>query len=176
MDKKIPVRIDTVTDSGGGSSIEVFMELGDFESTGPSIRSDIRRFKEDYLEMVKDAARIGAARGVPTRERWRLCKMLSDFNLRAENKFEITNSRRAYARDFGLPARSIRTYLDFGRYFSDGDVVDGIPYSTYAELCFKAMHLKSVGKLESEKKRLLDMHRNGMLPSRDEYREQLKRI
>jgi len=175
MKKRIPVRIDPVAEADGSSSIEVFMDLVDFETYGTSVRNDIGEFRKDYLDIVKKARVADSrGRGVSTRQRWRVCRMLADFNRKMANKFEITNYKQAYSRDFGLPMRSIRTYLDFGRYFEDDEVVDGIPYSIYAELCFRIRGLVDSGKFESEKKRLLQMYREGNMPRRDDYRVQLK--
>lgn len=177
MVKRIPIRIEPVADKDGGTSVEVFMELEDFESYGASVRNDISRFRQDYIQLVNNAKKIAtSSRRVTTKERWRVCRMLHAFNEDASDKFEITNHVQAYSRDFGLPVRSIRTYLAFGENFDEGDVVDGIPYSMYAELCFKAHGLKESGKLEAEKKHLVEMYKNGSLPKRDEYREYLQAV
>lgn len=177
MAGKIPVRIETIEGANGSGSVEVFMDLDDFESTGASVRTDIREFKASYLEAVESARRADApARSggrVSTRQRWAACRILADFNLAASNKFEITNYKEAYARDFGVPLRSVRAYLDFGS-FSDEDVIDEVPFSLYAELVFRINALRRAGRLESEKARLVEMGRSGRLPARDAYRRSLR--
>ena len=177
MAKRIPVRIEPVADRNGGSSVEVFMELEDFESYGASVRNDISRFRRDYIQLLDNAKKItSSGRRVTTKERWRVCRMLHAFNEDASDKFEIINHVQAYSRDFKLPMRSVRTYLAFGENFDEDDVIDGIPYSTYAELCFRAHSLKKSGKLEAEKKHLAEMYKNGSLPKRDKYREYLQTV
>ena len=174
MKDKIPVRIDLVGDSDG-ADIEIFMDLESFEGSGTTIRKDIRKFKQNYIDTIEMAKKLDVTkRDISTMRRWKVCKILADFNSTAANKFKIINFKQAYARDFGLPIRSIRTYLDFGRHFSEDDVKDDISYSVYAELCFKINHLISINKFDSAKKYLLDMHQKGTTPTRDEYRKYLK--
>ena len=180
--EKTPIRVEWIGDAEGGGDIEIAMELGYFESSGVSIREDIREFKKKYLEALDRAKKIDAGddsvkpHRISSRQRWRACKILADFNSEASNQFEIINYKQAYARDFGLPLRSIRTYLDFGQYFAEDEIIDQIPYSIYAELAFRVGALKSKGLFDAEKKRLLKMGSDKTLPSRNEYRSQLNTL
>lgn len=175
--RKTPVTIEMIGGDGGGG-VEVFMDLDDFEGTGASVRTDIKEFKAAYLEAVEAARKADApAREggrVGTRRRWAACRILADFNRAASNKFEIVNYKEAYARDFGVPLRSVRAYLDFGACFSDGEVLDEVPFSLYAELVFRIGALRRAGRFEAEKARLAEMGRAGRLPARDEYRRSLR--
>ena len=175
---KIPVRIDKIDGGDGKGSVEVFMDLDGFEAAGASVRTDIREFKEAYLGAVEAARRadapVRAGRKVGTKQRWAACRILADFNRAASNKFEIVNYREAYARDFGVPLRSVRAYLDFGANFSDGEVLDEVPFSLYAELVFRINALRRAGRLGAEKARLAEMGRSGRLPARDAYRQSLR--
>ena len=177
---KIRVRIDWIVDERNQGDIEIVMDLDDFESSGTSIRKNITEFKKRYLSTIKVAKKADLAnshkRSVSTKNRWKTCRVLSDFNESMTNKFEITNYKEAYSRDFGLPMRSIRTYLDFGKHFSEKDILDEIPYSIYAELVFRINGLKSNGVFDAEKKRLIEMSENGCLPRRDQYRAHLKSL
>ena len=175
---KIPVRIETIEEADGGDGgVEVFVELGDFEAAGESFLTDMDDFKASYLGAVEAARQADApARAggrVSTRQRWAACKILADFNLAASNKFEIINYKDAYARDFGVPLRSVRAYLDFGS-FSDEEVLDEVPFSLYAELVFRINALKRAGRLDVEKARLAEMGKSGRLPARDAYRRSLR--
>ena len=175
---KIPVRIETIEETDGSSGgVEVFVELGDFEAAGASFLTDMKEFKASYLKAVESARRADAparaSRRVGTRQRWAACKILADFNLAASNKFEIINYKEAYARDFGVPLRSVRTYLDFGS-FSDEEVLDEVPFSLYAELAFRINALRRTGRLDAEKARLVEMARSESLPARDAYRRSLR--
>ena len=175
---KIPVRIETVEeDDGGNESVEVFVDLGDLGAAGESFLTDMEEFKASYLEAVEAARRAdGSARTggrVDTRQRWAACKILADFNLAASNKFEIINYKEAYARDFGVPLRSVRAYLDFGS-FSDEEVIDEVPFSLYAELAFQINALRRAGRLDAEKARLVEMGRSETIPARDAYRRSLR--
>ena len=177
--EKIPIRIDWIEDENGTSDIEIIMDLADFESSGTSIRSNITEFKKKYLSVIQKAREIDKKnsnnqRKVSTKQRWSACKILSDFNSKITNKFEITNYKVAYARDFGIPVRSIRVYLDFGENFTDAEIVDEIPYSIYAELVFRINGLKAKGLFESEKKKLIQMAKDGRLYNRNEYRNYLR--
>ena len=180
MSEKVPVRIEWVDDQDGGGEIEVAMAFGDFTASDTSITARTKRFKKRYLEAIEKAKKTDAesstrtSRAVSTGRRWRACKILADFNAEASNEFEITNYKEAYARDFGLPVRSIRTYLDFGSHFAEEEVLDGIPYSVYAELIFRMNGLRTAGRFEAEKKHLIKAGRAGKPPNRDEYRERLK--
>ena len=53
------------------------------------------------------------------------------------------------------------------------DISDKIPMSTYLELIWKANLLKEVGKLDKEKKRLLQRSKDKTLPPHKEYRKEL---
>ena len=173
---RIPVSIEWIAGEGGGSA-EIVMGLSDFESSGSSIRSRLKKFKKKYEDAIAEAKKADAAggrRAVQTKQRWNACKILADFNGEAASEFEITNYKEAYARDFGLPVRSIRTYLDFGTNFAEDEVLDEIHYSVYAELIFRMNGLRTAGLFESEKKNLIEAGRTGNAPSRDAYRTHLK--
>ncbi len=173
MAGKIPVRIDLID-----NDVEISMGLNYFETSGTSIRTDIKTFRNDYLEAIKHAkgadSAPGGTRRVTTKQRWRACKILADFNRVKTNKFVIINYKEAYARDFGIPLRSIREYLDFGSNFAEDDVSDQVPFSLYAELVFRINGLKERGLFESEKAKLAVMGKNGSIPRRNEYRKRLK--
>ena len=178
---KTRVRIDWIADEGNNGDIEVMMDLEDFESSNTSIRKDIKYFKEQYLGAIKaakeaDPLNTAGKRGISTSDRWKACRTLANFNSIATNKFEITNYKEAYSRDFGLPMRSIRTYLDFGGNFSEDEIIDDIPYSIYAEIVFRINSLRSKGIFDDEKKWLIQAAKSGKLPTRNEYRERLKAL
>lgn len=185
MKKKIPIRIDWTEDPDGKGSIEITMSLEHFETSGASIRENIRSFKKAYLDAVNEAKKIDQdakrrnkkkTKEVPTKQRWLACKILADFNNRFENLFDIRNYKEAYSRDFNLPMRSIRTYLDFGTYFKEDEILDDIPYSTYVELTFVINALKRKKLFEAEKNKLIQMARDKKLPNRDEYRMHLRQL
>lgn len=181
MTGKIPVRIELIADDNGTEGIEVIMELSDFESTGSEIRKNIAEFRTKYLDAIKrakdlDQSAVSGPHKISTKRRWNACNVLANFNKEISNKFVVINYKQAYARDFCLPMRSIRTYLDFGGDFSEDDILDEIPYSIYAEMVFKINELKRKNMFESEKKRLIDMAKSNKIPNREEYRSQLKTI
>ncbi|EPA06179.1 hypothetical protein [Candidatus Nitrosarchaeum limnium] len=179
--KKIPVKIDWIVDETGKGGIEVIMNLEDFESSGTSIRESIRDFKKKYTDAINQAKTVEKSaktklKKISSKQRWKAGKILADFNKKIENEFEIKNYKEAYSRDFSLPIRSIRAYVDFATIFNEEEVVDEIPYSTYAELSSVANELKRRNILEIEKQRLLRWAKEGNLPNRDEYREHLRKI
>lgn len=183
MRNKIPIRIEWINGKDGSDGdTEIIMELGDFESSYTSIRSDIKEFKEAYATALRLAKKIEDENDTAKRNtmsalrRWKACKILADFNRDASNKFTITNYKQAYARDFGLPVRSMRAFLDFGQSFSQDEVSDQVPYSIYAEIVFRINGLRAKGIFESEKRRLVKMTEAGNVPNRNEYRKQLNDI
>ena len=172
------IRIERTVGDDGAEDIGLIMSMSDFESSGPSLRSDLQEFKELYLSTIKRAKEVdndsaAGRRKVSSRKRWESCRILSELNRNASNKFEISNYKQAYSRDFGVPMRSVRTYLDFGRHFERDEVTDRVPYSVYAELVFRVNGLRARGLFDSEKKRLNEMGAAGSLPNRDAYRRQL---
>ena len=175
MSGKIPIKIDRI-----GGDVAITMDLTHFESSATTIRTDIKAFKRDYLETIRSARSVDSApsntRRVATTQRWLACKILADFNRAKSNKFVITNYKEAYARDFDIPLRSIREYLDFGSNFAKSEVLDRIPFSLYAEIVFKMNGLKERGLFVSEKAKLVNMGTRNKLPNRDEYREYLKNL
>ncbi len=180
---KIPIQLVKIQDEAGERNIEIMMDLGDFETSGATIRSMINEFKKKYLKAINEARKIDALskakkskRKVSIKSRWKACKIIADFNRDANNKFTITNYKEAYSRDFGIPMRSIRTYIDFGNIFTEHEILDNIPYSIYAELVFKANELDRKRLLDSEKEYLLSSAKKGTLPNRDEYRDHLNSV
>jgi len=179
--KRIPVKIDWFVDETGKGGIEITMNLDDFESSGTSIRKNIGKFKENYLATIEKARKFeklqkSKGKTVSTKQRWKACNILAKFNQDFENEFKIINFNDAYSRDFNLPKRSIRTYLDFGSDFTQEEISDKIPYSTYAELTFVANQLKKRKIFEKEKKQLLQWSKENKIPNRNEYRKYLRKI
>ena len=108
---------------------------------------------------------------------WKIGKLLYDFNKSIENKFEITNYQDAIKRDFALyRKRQIGLILQFGKEFKKKDISDSISFSHYIELIWHANMLKKLGKLTKEKKRLLEMAKNGTLSNAHVYSKDLDKI
>ena len=141
MAGKIPVRIEKIASADGEGSVEVFMDLDDFEATGASVRTDIREFKAAYLGAVEAARRADApARAggrVSARRRWAACRILADFNRAASNKFEIVNYKEGVRPGLRGAAAQRQGVPGLWRQLSDEEVLDGVPFSLYAELVFR---------------------------------------
>lgn len=171
---RLPVRIEK-----GAGGVRVFVDIGGLAEMGASVRADLEDLKASYVGAVKAAqgadapAREGGR--VSARRRWAACRILADFDRKASGKFEIVNYKEACARDLGVSLRSVRVYLDFAESFSDGEVLDEVPFSLYAELMFRVNELRRDGRLGPEKARLARMGRSGRLPTRDAYRRSLGR-
>lgn len=161
--KRIPVRLVKI--DGG---MEISMDLDDFESSGPSVADDVRALKDSYDAMVRGVGPVLA--GKPsTAERWRACRRMAEF-VDAHDQFEITNFVTACARDMGL-SLNFRLLLLFGREFSEGEVRDSIPYTSYRTLMLKKGELVRLGMYESEKARLLS---TGARLNHRDYSRQLR--
>ena len=179
---KIPVQIMWIASADEGGDVEVMMDLENFERSDTSVLASIKELKEKYLVTV-DAAKRNDAEAtssggtrVSASKRWRTCSILTKFVDDPANKYSVTNYTQSLSRDLGLPRRSIKTFLDFGRCFTKDEMFDQIPYSIYREFVFRINLLKAVGSFESEKNRLLEMRNSHNIPSPSEYRKQLTEI
>jgi len=181
--EKVPVRIVQTKDIHGTKKVGVMLDVAYYIDTLEDPDSKIKKFKTLYFDLIKNAKKIRKEslkkskkkRQISTMNTWRLCNLLSEFNDKVENEFMITNYKEAYSRDFGMSMRSIRAFLDFGKYFKESEILESIPYSIYMEIAFVINALKNGGALEEEKQRLLSMAK-GKLPKRDEYRKQLREV
>lgn len=162
--KRIPVRLVKIDDG-----MEISMDLDDFESSGPSVDDDVRALKDSYGALVRGVGPVLAGRPSTT-ERWRACRQMAEF-VDGHDKFEITNFVTACSRDMGL-SLNFRLLLLFGREFSEDEVRDSIPYTSYRTLILKKSELVRLGIYESEKARLLS---TGAHLNHRDYSRQLRR-
>ena len=182
MNGRIPVQIMWIADGGGGGDVEVMMDLESFERSDTSILTSIKELKERYLATVGAAKKSyaedapGGEGRVSARKRWKTCNALTRLVDDASNQYSITNYTQALSRDLGLPERSVKTLLDFGRCFTEDEMFDQIPYSVYREFVFRINLLRSVGAFESEKKKLLAMRDSRSIPSSSKYRKHLTEV
>ena len=182
MNDRIPVQIMWIADEEGGGDVEVMMDLDNFERSGTSVLASIKKLKKRYLATVSAAKKSyqedvpGGEARVSASRRWRTCNILTRFVDDAANKYCITNYTQALARDLGLPERSVKTLLDFGRCFTEDEMFDRIPYSVYREFVFRINLLRSVGAFESEKKKLLALRDSHEMPSSSKYRKHLTEV
>lgn len=175
---KIPVKIIEFSD-GDKMIKEVMIDLIDTIGLDGDPGEKLSSFRKKYFALVKKAQKIMPKDKSKrkTSDFWEIGKLLYDFNKSIENEFEITNYQLAIIRDFGLYDRSqVGHIIQFGEFFNKKDISDKIPMSTYLELIWKANLLKKAGKLEKEKKRLLQRAKNKTLPPHKEYRKELNAL
>lgn len=179
---RIPVQIMWIADAEGGGDVEIMMDLESFERSDTSILASIKKLRGRYLATVGAAkksyaedAPSGDAR-VSARKRWKTCNTLTRFVDDASSQYTITNYTQALSRDLGLPERSVKTLLDFGRCFTEDEMFDQIPYSVYREFVFRINLLRSAGAFELEKKKLLAMRYSHSMPSSSKYRRHLTEV
>ena len=172
---KIPVKIIEFLD-GDKKIQEVMIDLVDTMQIDGDPGKKIEQFRDKYFDLVKQAQNImpkEKSKRKPSHF-WQIGKLLYDFNKSIKNDFEITNFQQAIIRDFSLYNRSVVGHvIQFGEFFNKKDISDTISMSHYIELIWKANLLKKIGKLEEEKKRLLQQAKDKTLPSHKEYREEL---
>jgi len=185
---KVPVKIVQIKDIHGTKKISIMLDVAYYIDTSENPDTKVRKFRDLYFELIERAKKIRresmkkktkskkSRRHISTKDTWKMCNLLSEFNDKIENEFLITNYKEAYSRDFGMSMRSIRAFLDFGKYFSEDEVVDAVPYSIYMEIPFVINSLRERGLLDQEKQWLLKMSKEGNMPKRDEYRQHLKRV
>ena len=56
--QKISVRIDWTKDDAGKYEIQIVMGSNDFFSSGLTIRTKVKQFKQQYLQLIKNAQKI----------------------------------------------------------------------------------------------------------------------
>ena len=161
--KRIPVRLVRL-----GSETEVSMDMDDFESSGLSVADDVEELKDSYDRLIRDVKPVLASKPSTTK-RWRACRRLAEF-VDNHAKFDITNFDAACARDTGSSA-GFRLLVLFGREFSESEVRDSIPYTSYRTLVLKRSELVRRGIYESEKARLV---RTGASLNHRDYSRQLR--
>ncbi|MDA1124712.1 MAG: hypothetical protein O3C04_03585 [Crenarchaeota archaeon] len=172
---KIPVKIIEFLD-GDKKIQEVMIDLVDTMQMDGDPEKRIEQFRDKYFDLVKQAQDIMPKKKLKRKPShfWQIGKLLYDFNKSIKNDFEITNFQQAIIRDFGLYNRSVVGHvIQFGEFFNKKDVIDTISMSHYIELIWKANLLKKMGKLDEEKKRLLQRAANKTLSPHKEYREEL---
>lgn len=148
--------------------MEISMDMDDFESSGLSVADDVRALKDSYNALARSVRPV--LTGKPsTTERWRACRRLAEF-VDTHDKFDITNFVTACAQDMGLSS-NFRLLLLFGREFSENEVRDSIPYTSYRTLILKRSELVRLGIYESEKARLL---KTGSHLNHRDYSRQLR--
>ena len=144
---RIPVRLVRLE-----GSTEVSMDMDDFESSGLDIADDVRALKDSYDTLVRGVRPVFAGKPSTT-ERWRACRRLAEF-VDTHDKFDITNFPAACDRDCGSKS-NFRLLVRFGREFSESEIHDAIPYSSYRRLMLKRREFERRGIYGSEKVRLL---------------------
>jgi hypothetical protein len=176
--KKIPVKIVQYTMNGKVRKNVMLDMLDTYEIKG-DVEKKVHDFKQKYFGTVEKALKI-----MPENKKerkashfWKVGRLLHDFNKSTENEFEITNYNQAIIRDFGLYDKShVGHTLQFGQFFTKKDISDSIPMSTYLELIWKASVLEEQGLLANEKKRLLKLSKNKILPPHKKYRVELNHL
>ena len=145
--RRIPVKLVRVE-----GSTEVSMDMDDFESSGVSVADDVRALKGSYNALLRDVKPVLAGKPSTT-ARWRACRRLAEF-VDTYDRFDITNFAAACDRDMGSKS-NFRLLVRFGREFSESEIHDSIPYSSYRTLILKRKWLEQHGAYESEKAKLL---------------------
>lgn len=177
--KKIPIKIIQVTSPGGDTKKGAILDSQYYFQMEEGSREKIQAFEKLYFDTVKKATKIMPKKKSNRKafHYWKIGKLLFDFNNSIKNEFEITNFNQAIIRDFGLYSkRQTAAIIQFGKEFTEKDISDDVSFSHYLELLWIAHLLKENGVLEKEKKRLLKISKEKILPNRDEYRKELSKI
>ena len=174
---KIPIKIIQVTTKGEKKNVVILHSTDYFDLKGDSTKKT-KIFEKLYFETVEKAKefipRKGAKRS--TSDFWKLSKLLLDLKKSTGNEFVITNFRNALQRDFLFTGRYVDKILEFAQYYSKNEILDSISLSYYVELSQKKNKLDKLGIFEQEKKRLLKMGTEDILPGVMRYRQQLQKL
>jgi len=182
--KKIPIKIVELTSPSGKVAKEVMLDVYDYYEID-NAQKKLKEFKKRYFQIVKDAEKLFFGEDVKkTKKRrtlsssvyWELGNMFRKFNNKTKNEFTIKNYAHALLRDFGLSLDYIYDLQTISQLFKKKEILDSVPISYYRLLKKKNTHLKKLGVLEKEKKRLNKMGKEKKLPGLEKYKEELIKI
>ena len=177
IDDRIPVSISWIQHQDGKLEPEFSFGMDDFIDFDGCIIEELIKMKKDYQKLLKKAERLKiATKTKDSRKIWRLCKVLSEFNEQLESKFIIQDSVETFSKDIRMSIRYIRNCIDFVKYFSYYDVSEKVPFSYYNAVTEFASGLQNLKLLKKEKQFLKKSVETNSLPSRDQYRERLRKI
>lgn len=151
---KIPIKIVELTSPSGKSTVDVMIDVFDYEDI-ENAQKKIKNFKKEYFDIIKKVKEILPEKKSERKPSnfWKIGKILYDFDKSIENTFEITNYQDAINRDFSLyRKRMVGLLLQFGKEFVKTDVSDSISISHYIELIWHANMLIKLKLFEQEKK------------------------
>ena len=176
---KTPIQIIEITSQSGKITKEIKIDFRDFLELGSNTSQIIIDFKNSYLTLIEDAEKLffndnkekKRTQNLSSSTCWKLGKLFDDFNKNIKNKFEITNYAEALERDFGRSASYIREIITFYKLFKKTEIFDNIPMAVYRALVWKKNELDSVGILEQEINRLIDMGKKGETIGREKYKK-----
>ncbi|MBI1662684.1 MAG: hypothetical protein IS860_04155 [Nitrosopumilus sp.] len=182
--EKIPVRIVQTQDMHGTKKISIMIDVGNYLETGGNPEIKLNKFKKLYFDTVNSAKKLfyGTTgeekkyQDLPSSLYWSLGDLLSKFNEKIENEFEITNYTEAISRDFGLSKDYIYDLLTVVKFFKKSEVLDSVYFSYYRALKRKRKELSKLGLFEKEKKRLNKLGKEDKLPGREQYKKELIEI
>ena len=182
--EKIPVRIVQTQDMHGTKKISIMIDVGNYLETGGNPEIKLNKFKKLYFDTVDSAKKLfyGTTgeekkyQDLPSSLYWSLGDLLSKFNEKIENEFEITNYTEAISRDFGLSKDYIYDLLTVVKFFKKSEVLDSVYFSYYRALKRKRKELSKLGLFEKEKKRLNKLGKEDKLPGREQYKKELIEI
>jgi hypothetical protein len=145
-----------------------------------NVERELKQFKIEYNLLIENAKNFM----LETKHRkkgnariyWKLARALHDFLERSNNKFRITNYRKAFERDLDLTDSVIGILLDFARFFKENEIDDRISISLYYEIVRKARKLEKVGLLQSAKIQLSQMADNNVSQDAKKYRRMLEQM
>lgn len=183
--KKIPIKIVEINTPSGEKIKEVMIDVFDYYNVDGKVDKKLQDFRKQYFEIVNDAEKIFFGKhGKKTKKRrslsssvyWKLGNKFRKFNNKTKNEFTIKNYAHALLRDFGLNLDYIYDLQTISELFKKNEILDSVPISYYRLLKKKNTHLKKLGVLEKEKKRLNKMGKENKLPGLEKYKEELIKI
>ena len=121
---------------------EVSIDMADFEFGNVSITNDMENLKHSYDNLISDVKTAFASK-LTSSVRWQIGKKLVDFM--DHNMFNIMNFTSACAKDLDMSKSIVSSVMSFSRVFTEKEIDDSIPYSTYRSLISK----KKRGKVSS---------------------------
>jgi hypothetical protein len=179
--EKIPVKVVWVKDINSKIHSSVMVAMDELVgSAGRVDYSSVKKFNEDYQKLISKCKKVMTSHKVKSRIQpsgyWKVGDILNEFVGQNESNFRFTNYRVAFQRDLDVTDSYIGIIMDFPKFFKENEVINGLAMSYYFELLLKARILLKTNKFDSEKEKLINLHKEGRLPDHKSYRKMLKEL
>ena len=172
---KIPVKIARIIDSKGVEKITMGLNSRYYFKVKEDTHEKLSEFNKLYYQTINQINNIKTKNTPKGQQRlkikpttwWKIGRVLYIFNSKIENKFFVTNYSTALRKDTGISY--LNEVMLFGKYLTESQVNDKVPFYYYARLLRKRTRLRRHGIFEQELEKLNTMGSGGNLPGYNNY-------